>query len=201
MALEPNRDQIEIFVDCVFRHAQSGFVSLRAFAEGSNNVFRKTSIRIIRGNLKFLCDAVVDDARRAAQFPKPIIFCRRWQHSATKRPQPSRMSPRGSASPLNATNARTTRARSLRIFSARRLRSSAAAACGLMAMAALRTNYTCIGAWHSRQLVIVVGAEVQARDGVGGGLCAPGSRSRDRACIGSRDSRRCSVTSPSGSTK
>ena len=73
--LEPNRDQIEIFVDAIFRHAQAGFVSLRAFAEGSNNVFRKTPIRVISNNLKFLCDAVVDDARRAAQFPKPIVFC------------------------------------------------------------------------------------------------------------------------------
>jgi hypothetical protein len=73
--LEPDRDQIEIFVDAIFRHAQAGFVSLRAFAEGSNNVFRKTPIRVISNNLRFLCDAVVDDARRAAQFPKPIVFC------------------------------------------------------------------------------------------------------------------------------
>ena len=73
--LEPDRDQIEIFVDAIFRHAQAGFVSLRAFAEGSNYVFRKTPIRIISNNLKFLCDAVDDDARRAAQNPKPIVFC------------------------------------------------------------------------------------------------------------------------------
>ncbi|MGO8918024.1 MAG: hypothetical protein ACLQJR_19140 [Stellaceae bacterium] len=73
--LEPDRDQIEIFVDAIFRHAQAGFVSLRAFVEGSNHVFRKTPIRIISNDLKFLCDAVEDDARRAAQNPKPIVFC------------------------------------------------------------------------------------------------------------------------------
>jgi hypothetical protein len=73
--LEPDRDQIEIFVNAIFRHAKGGFVSLRAFAEGSNDVFRKTPIRIIRNNLKFLCDAAEDDARRAAQYPKPIVFC------------------------------------------------------------------------------------------------------------------------------
>jgi hypothetical protein len=68
-------DPIEIFVNTIFRHAQAGFVSLRAFIEGSNDVFRKTPIRIISNNLKFLCDAVVDDARRAAQYPKPVVFC------------------------------------------------------------------------------------------------------------------------------
>jgi hypothetical protein len=73
--LEPDRDQIEIFVDAIFRHAQTGFVSLRAFVEGSNDVFRKIPIRIVKNNLKFLCDAAEDDARRAAQNPKPVVFC------------------------------------------------------------------------------------------------------------------------------
>src|SRR5215475_2893117 len=73
--LEPDRGQLEIFVDAIFRHAQTGFVSLRAFVEGSNNVFRKTPIKIVRNNLKFLCDAAEDDARRAAQNPKPVVFC------------------------------------------------------------------------------------------------------------------------------
>src|SRR5215831_14902326 len=72
--LEPDRDQIEIFVDAIFRHAQNGFVSLRAFVEGSNDVFRKTPIKIVKNNLKFLCDAAEDDARRAALNPKPVVF-------------------------------------------------------------------------------------------------------------------------------
>ena len=57
LMLEPNPDQIEIFVNAIFRHAQDGFVSLRAFVEGSNDVFRKTPIKVVRNNLKFLCDA------------------------------------------------------------------------------------------------------------------------------------------------
>lgn len=73
--LEPDRDQIEIFVNAIFRHAQAGFVSLRAFVEGSNDIFRKTPIRIVSNNLGFLCNAVEDDARRAAQDPKPVVFC------------------------------------------------------------------------------------------------------------------------------
>src|SRR5262249_10549919 len=75
MSLEPDRDQIEIFVNAIFRHAQTGFVSLRAFVEGSNNIFRRTPIKIVRNNLKFLCDAAEDDARRAAQDPKLVVFC------------------------------------------------------------------------------------------------------------------------------
>jgi hypothetical protein len=75
MSLEPDRDEIEVFVNAIFRHAQTGFVSLRAFVEGSNDVFRKTPIRIIKNNLKFLCDAALDDARRAAQDPRAIVFC------------------------------------------------------------------------------------------------------------------------------
>jgi hypothetical protein len=72
--LEPNRDQIEMFVDAIFRHAQGGFVSLRAFVEGSNDVFRKTPIKIVSNNLSHLCDAVEDDARRAAQHPRAVVF-------------------------------------------------------------------------------------------------------------------------------
>src|SRR5262249_27578273 len=74
MPLEPDRDQIEIFVDAIFRHAQTGFVSLRAFVEGSNDVFRRTPIKIIRNNLKFLCDSSEDTARPAALNHTPVMF-------------------------------------------------------------------------------------------------------------------------------
>ena len=41
-ALEPDRDQIEIFVDALFRHApENTYVSLRAFGH-DNSVFRIT---------------------------------------------------------------------------------------------------------------------------------------------------------------
>src|SRR6516225_1053294 len=74
--MEPSRDQIEIFVEGLFRHASpQGYVSLRAFHEdGSNKTFRITPTGL-EGGLKFLMDAVEDDARRAANHPKPIVFC------------------------------------------------------------------------------------------------------------------------------
>lgn len=73
--LEPDQNQIEQFVDALFRHAGAeGFVSLRAFYEGTDNSFRITPIPR-QGNFQFLVDAVVDDARRAAQAPRAAVFC------------------------------------------------------------------------------------------------------------------------------
>jgi hypothetical protein len=73
--LEPNREQLEIFVEAMFRHCGSdGFVSLRAFPEGGTKAFRITPISL-KGGLRFLMDAAEDDARRAARDPKPIVFC------------------------------------------------------------------------------------------------------------------------------
>src|SRR5215475_9633219 len=76
--LEPNRDQIEIFVEALFRHCATkdggGIVSLRAFYEGSDNVARITPTSL-KGGLQFLMEAAEDDARRAANSPKPAVFC------------------------------------------------------------------------------------------------------------------------------
>jgi hypothetical protein len=74
--LEPNRDQIEIFVEGMFRHCNGdGIVSLRAFYEnGAKDSFRITSISLKSG-LRFLMDAAEDDARRAANEPQPVVFC------------------------------------------------------------------------------------------------------------------------------
>jgi hypothetical protein len=76
--LEPDRDQIEIFVEALFRHCATkdggGIVSLRAFYEGSDNVARITPISL-KGGLRFLMEAAEDDARRAANSPKPAVFC------------------------------------------------------------------------------------------------------------------------------
>jgi hypothetical protein len=76
MALEPNRDQIEVFVEALFRHCNGGgIVSLRAFYEnGAKDSFRITDISL-KGGLRFLMDAAEDDARRAANDPKPVVFC------------------------------------------------------------------------------------------------------------------------------
>ena len=50
-------------------------MSLRAFHEGEDKVFRVSPVKVLDGNLKFLVDVAEDDARRAAQDPKRIVFC------------------------------------------------------------------------------------------------------------------------------
>jgi Protein of unknown function (DUF3987)/Primase C terminal 2 (PriCT-2) len=74
--LEPDRDQLEIFIEAVFRYcSKEGVVSLRAFFEdGGSKPFRITNISL-KGGLKFLIEAAVDDAYRAANNPKPVVFC------------------------------------------------------------------------------------------------------------------------------
>jgi hypothetical protein len=74
--MRPDRDQIEIFVDGLFRHASpKGFVSLRAFYEGdSAKPFRISPIGL-SGGLPFLIEVAEDDALRAADHPKPVVFC------------------------------------------------------------------------------------------------------------------------------
>ena len=74
--LEPDRDQFEIFTQAIFRHASAGFVSLRSFYEGEDKVFRIESVPTTATNFyKYLCDVAQDIARRAAQNPKPVVFC------------------------------------------------------------------------------------------------------------------------------
>ena len=52
-----------------------GVVSLRAFYDdGGNTSFRITPISL-KGGLPFLIDAAEDEARRAANDPKPVVFC------------------------------------------------------------------------------------------------------------------------------
>src|SRR5262245_58731466 len=73
--LAPDRDQIEIFVNALFRHAgKDGYFSARAFIEDQNKVFRITPAAMC-GGLKFLIDVAEDDARRAANDPQKIVFC------------------------------------------------------------------------------------------------------------------------------
>src|SRR5262245_44674563 len=76
--LEPDKNQIELFTDALFRHANSGFVSLRTFLD---SVDGKPPINPLPvdmtgdGRLAFLNECAVDWARRAAQHPKPVVFC------------------------------------------------------------------------------------------------------------------------------
>src|SRR2546430_414838 len=74
MPLEPDREQIEIFVEALFRHAApQGYVSLRAFYEDEEKSFR-ISPTALCGGLNYLIEVAEDDARRAAQSPRPVVF-------------------------------------------------------------------------------------------------------------------------------
>jgi hypothetical protein len=74
--LEPNRAQLEIFVNALFRYCDpDGVVNVRAFYQNdANKTFRITPTPL-KGGLKFLVDVAEDDARRAANDPQAIIFC------------------------------------------------------------------------------------------------------------------------------
>jgi hypothetical protein len=76
MTMQPDRDQIELFVDGLFRHASpQGFVSLRAFYEEDSAKAFRINPTALSGGLKFLIDVAEDDANRAANHPKPVVFC------------------------------------------------------------------------------------------------------------------------------
>jgi hypothetical protein len=77
--LEPDRNALEIFADAIFRHVlnyQQGFIAVRSFYENddTDEVFR-SSPTSLKGGFQFLIDVAVDDAYRAAQNPRPVVFC------------------------------------------------------------------------------------------------------------------------------
>jgi AAA domain len=74
--LTPDRNQIEVFVDGMFRHASQGYASVRAFLEGnSTKPFRISSAKLTGSGLNFLVDVAEDDAYRAANYPAAVVFC------------------------------------------------------------------------------------------------------------------------------
>jgi hypothetical protein len=73
--LQPDREALRGFVYAMFRHAGGeGFASLRSFEEGATKSFRITAVGLA-GGPGSLCEAAVDDAYRAANEPKPVVFC------------------------------------------------------------------------------------------------------------------------------
>jgi hypothetical protein len=75
--LEPDRDQIEIFADAALRHrGAEGFISLRSFYDDGDRSKKAARISTIslKSNFRYLIDCAVDDARRAAQSPAPMVF-------------------------------------------------------------------------------------------------------------------------------
>ena len=72
--LEPDRDQIEIFVEALFRYATPGaFLSLRSFYEDRSETFRINPIKL-NGNFGFLCDCATNGARDAANASEKVVF-------------------------------------------------------------------------------------------------------------------------------
>jgi hypothetical protein len=76
MPLEPDRNQIEIFAEAVFRHAgTNGYVSLRSFYDDGN----KEALYIVpfplSSGLQTLFTAAVTIAAKTANTPRPAVFC------------------------------------------------------------------------------------------------------------------------------
>jgi hypothetical protein len=74
--LPPDRDMLAKFSAAMFKHAGTeGYVSLRAFYEDdSTKPFRITPTSM-KGGLPFLIEAAEDDANRAANNPRKVVFC------------------------------------------------------------------------------------------------------------------------------
>jgi hypothetical protein len=70
--LEPDRKQIETFVDALFRYATPGsYVSLRSFTD-ADKPFSITPVRLTEGHV--LIDAACNEAARAANAPQEVVF-------------------------------------------------------------------------------------------------------------------------------
>jgi hypothetical protein len=76
MTLEVDRHEITLFVDTLFKHAvPQSFVSLRSFYDGGGDKpFRINPVRLT-GDLAFLTKTAGEEAYRAANNPKKIVFC------------------------------------------------------------------------------------------------------------------------------
>src|SRR5262249_9430259 len=74
--LEPDRDQIEQFVNALFRYARvGGFISIRGFYhDKSEPVWKRPPVVKVESNFNYLIEVAEDYARRAAQVPRPAVF-------------------------------------------------------------------------------------------------------------------------------
>jgi hypothetical protein len=75
MPLEPDIDQIEIFVDALFRYAREGtFVSLRSFYDDKDEPFIISPVAI-GSNRSLLNKRAGEIARTCANAERPVVFC------------------------------------------------------------------------------------------------------------------------------
>jgi hypothetical protein len=78
VTLEPDRDQLEIFLDAVLRYrGDEGYLSLRAFFHSNKPLHSNlwTARLGPRTGSGHVLDTTVDLARRAANTPEPAVFC------------------------------------------------------------------------------------------------------------------------------
>jgi hypothetical protein len=78
MTLEPDRDQLEIFLDAVLRYrGDEGYLSLRAFFHSNKPLHSNlwTARLGPRTGSQHVLDIAVDLARRSANTPEPAVFC------------------------------------------------------------------------------------------------------------------------------
>jgi hypothetical protein len=69
-ALEPNRDQLENFVDALPRHrGEEGYISLQSLLNNNKLVKPIRTVKLKDANYRFLIDAAEDQVRRAANEP------------------------------------------------------------------------------------------------------------------------------------
>ena len=75
--LEPDRDQIEVFADAIFRHAGTqGFVTVRSFLEDEDRVVNDCSPRCsAQAGSGFLSTFVKTMLVGRRRTPKPVVFC------------------------------------------------------------------------------------------------------------------------------
>jgi hypothetical protein len=74
--LEPDRTQIEAFVQSLFRHAApNDFASLRVFDHKNKPLFTSMWPVKMAGGIEYICEVATDLARRAANNPSPAVFC------------------------------------------------------------------------------------------------------------------------------
>jgi len=73
--LEPDRDQLEIYFESLFRHRGTvGYVSMRSFLHDNRVLKPIRSVPLDKADWKFLIDVAADQARRAANSPQPAVF-------------------------------------------------------------------------------------------------------------------------------
>jgi hypothetical protein len=74
--LEPDRDQLEMFVDALLRHRGTvGYLSFRSFLDNNKVLKPIRTVGLAHSKFDEIIDIAVEQARRAAQNPQPAVFC------------------------------------------------------------------------------------------------------------------------------